>query len=242
MPLKTTPSADDIRNMFKAATNLRDQMILMFYAETGTRCSELLKVKYKDIDFERNTIMIPHLKRGTHKNCPGCGRRGGRATQFCSKCGKDLRQVDAEGIAERTRIIEVSPELIGKIKEFLAGAVPDPEEPLIGRSRQDIYHIIRQLAERAGLGGKVIINPETGRSHFLHPHCFRDALAVDWLENAGDNINKQKALQMHLGHNRFDTTLRYNKLTQSAINKTREEVRDKRGLWDEPKTDPGTSK
>jgi integrase len=186
--------------------------------------------------------MIPHLKRGTHKTCPACGRRGGRSTQFCSKCGKDLRQVDPEGIAERTRIIEVSQDLIDLIRLFLEGSVPDPESFLIDRSRQDIYHIIRVLAEKAGLKGKVIINPETGKSHFLHPHCFRDALAVDWLEDAGDNINKQKALQMHLGHNRFDTTLRYNKLTQSAINKTREEVRDKRGLWDEPKTDTSSDK
>ena len=233
MALKTTLSAEDIKKMFKAATCQRDQLILMFYAETGLRCSELLRVRTKDIDFERNTVLIPHLKRGIHKTCPKCGKKGGRSTAFCSKCGANMSTIVAEGISERTRVIEVSPALMNLIQTFIGGSTGDPEALLIGRSRQDVYHIIRSLATKAGLDGKVMVNPETGKSHYVHPHGFRDALAVDWLEKAGDNINQQKALQVSLGHSRFDTTLRYNKLTQAAVTKVRDEVRKARNIWED---------
>lgn len=212
--------------MINQATCLRDKVILSFYSDTGARASELLAPRVKDFDLHQRLVMIPHLKHGIKKICPRCQRTAGRSTRFCSKCGQDLSKVEALGIQKRNRLIGFSQTTADLIREYVKGM--DPEEPLIDLSRQAIYYIVRDAAERAGLGGKAILNPETGKMHYVHPHNFRDSLAVGWLTFSEGDANKQKALQDHLGHQSFDTTMRYNKLTPSTVQDVSEQVRQAR--------------
>lgn len=221
--LKTYLTPDEIQAMIEAAPTLRDKLIVSFLADTGCRVSELLRLKTGHIDFDRRLALIPHLKVGLRKKCPSCGKSTGRRQNFCPKCGADISEVTAEGSEERTRLINVGEETLRLCREYLEKR-RDGSDQLISLTRQMVYHILRECAKKAGLDGKVILNPETGRMHYVHPHNLRDSLAVDWLllDDSGDS---QKMLQEHLGHKRYETTARYFKLTPSQVAKTADEVR-----------------
>lgn len=212
--------------MIGAARCQRDQLILQFYFDTGCRESELLAITVENIDFDTGTVMIPHLKRGAKKHCPNCGRIAGRHGQWCSRCGTDLSVTLPEGDLVKSRLITIGQETLNLLSDFTRGMAPT--DRVINLSRQSVYNIIREAASNIGLGGKILLNPETGRKHFVHPHIMRASLAVDWLRLAATDANKQKALQEHLGHQDFGTTQRYNKLSPTEVRKTADEVRQSR--------------
>lgn len=226
MTIKTVLNSDEIQGMINQATCLRDKVILSFYADTGCRTTELLKLKVENLDLENNVVMIPHLKRGTKKRCPKCDRSAGRNTAFCSKCGTDLSMVKPEGIEERSRLINIGAETAELLRQYVEGL--NPSDYVINISRVMIYYIVRNAAQAIGIKGKVLLNPESGKKHYAHPHGFRDSLAVHWLNFAGTDVSKQKALQDHLGHKSFETTMRYNKLTPLKVKQVSDEVRQLR--------------
>ncbi len=222
MPVKTYLTSEEIQKMIAQAKNLRDKVILSFYANTGARCSELLALKVSDLDLDGHSALIPHLKRGIKKKCPKCGRVAGRSTAFCSKCGADLSKVEAEGIQERSRLINIGKDVAELLREYTRDMQPD--ERIIKLTRQAVYNIVREAGVKIGLDKKAIRNTDSGKSHYVHPHSFRDALAVSWLGFAGNDVGKQKALQEHLGHVRFETTTGYLKLNPSIIKEVSDEV------------------
>jgi len=223
MALKTYLTPDEIRALIDAAPTLRDKVIISFLSDTGCRVSELLQLKINHIDFERQLVLIPHLKAGIRKKCPQCGKSTGRRQNFCPKCGADISQITAEGNEERTRLINVGQNTLELCRQYLEKR-RNNDERLIPLTRQMVYRILRESAKKAGLDGQIILNPETGRMHFVHPHNLRDSLAVDWLmlDDSGDS---QKALQGHLGHKRYETTARYFKLTPSQVGEAADKVR-----------------
>jgi integrase len=227
--IKTYLTPDDITKMINATTNLRDKVALTFLSDTGVRVSELLAIKPSDIDIDRQEVKIPHLKRGVKKHCPKCGNIAGRTSKYCAKCGTNLTNVLPEGIEERSRLISIGDDCTKILNEFLSTQSKlTSDKPLINLTRQMVYKIVRDAASASGLAGKLILNSETGQKHYVHPHDFRSALAVSWLEYAAGDASKQKALQDTLGHKDFTTTQRYNKITPSAIKKTGDEVRKAR--------------
>lgn len=201
----------------------RDKIMVAFFKDTGVRVSELLSVKVENVDLESGTVLIPHLKRGVKKKCPVCGRSAGGTTKFCSKCGTNLILVEAEGVEDRGRLITIGPELVRMLREYTQDM--EPGDSLVDVSRQSAHKTIRSLAESIGLKGKCMLNPVTRRNHFVHPHNFRDSLAVSWLAAAGEDSSMQKALQSHLGHVRFETTMGYAKLAPSTVRGAADKVR-----------------
>jgi len=224
MAIKTYLSNEEIQDMIDQADFLRDSVMFSFFADSGCRVSELLGIKVEHVDLQSGVIMIKHLKRGIRKKCP-CGFSAGRSQRFCAKCGTDLSNIQAEGIEERNRLIAVGKRTLELMSEYMEDL---PGDRLFDISRQRVYHIVRESAEKIGLIGRCILNPETGKNHFVHPHNFRDSLAVSWLNFAGEDGTKQKALQEHLGHKSFATTMRYHKLTPSQVQKGSDEVRQAR--------------
>lgn len=222
--MKTYLTPNEIKQMIALAPTLRDKVLISFLADTGCRISELLSIKIEHLDFENNLVLIPHLKRGIRKKCPKCLKPAGRSQPFCSHCGTDLSKVIAEGLQERSRLINVGSGTMQLIRQYLKGR-PTIKE-LLPLTRQHAYLIIRQAGEAAGIGK--ILNPTTGEEHYVHPHIFRASLAVDWLHEAGDDVGMQKALQDHLGHQRFETTMGYNKLAPGDVRKTGKKVMEKR--------------
>lgn len=223
MPLKTYLTPDEIRSIIESAPTLRDKLIISFLADTGCRVSELLALKTGHIDFDRQLVLIPHLKAGLRKKCPSCGKSTGRRQNFCPKCGANISQVVAEGNEERTRLVNVGQKTLELCRQYLEQRKNNTDR-LITITRQMVYRIIRECAKEAGLDGKCILNPETGRMHFVHPHSLRDSLAVDWL-TLDDSGDSQKMLQDHMGHKRYETTARYFKLTPAAVGQAADKVR-----------------
>lgn len=223
MSIKTYLTGDEIQKMIDQSSFLRDRLILSFYGDGGCRVSELLKLKVENLDLENKTVLIRHLKRGIKKRCPACKRAAGRNTPFCSKCGTDLSDIIAEGIEERSRLISIGDKTAELFREYTEGMNLDEE--IIKLTRQQVYNIVRNAALAIGIKGKALLNPETGKKHYVHPHAFRDSLAVAWLDYAGSDATKQKALQEQLGHQSFDTTQRYNKLTPGKVRQVSDEVR-----------------
>ena len=223
MALKTFLTPEEIKAMISQALNLRDKMIISFLADTGCRVSELLQLNVAQIDFDQKLVLIPHLKVGLRKRCPSCGRSTGRRQNFCPGCGAAISEVVAEGVEKRTRLINVGEQTLNLCREYIDRRAKKSEK-LVSLTRQMVYIIIRKCAAGAGLGGKIILNPETGQMHYVHPHGFRDSLAVDWL-TLDDSGDSQKLLQDHLGHKRYETTARYFKLQPAAVAKTADEVR-----------------
>jgi len=223
MPLKTCLTPEEIKAMIDNAPTLRDKMIILFLADTGCRTSELLRLNVAHIDFNQKLVLIPHLKVGLRKRCPSCGKSTGRRQNFCPKCGTDISGVTAEGNEERTRLISVGEQTLKLCREYLDKRRNNSEK-LVPLTRQMVYNILRNCAARAGLDGKMILNPETGQMHYVHPHSLRDSLAVDWLSR-DDSGDSQKMLQEHLGHKRYETTARYFKLAPTQVAKAADEVR-----------------
>ena len=226
MAIKTYLTAKEIKEMVDRAPTLRDAVIIMFLGDVGCRVSELVSIKVENIDIDRGVVLIPHLKVGIRKRCPKCDRASGKKQNFCPRCGTDISEVAAEGAQERTRLVNVGEETLALVKEYLSQRKTQ-SDLLIPLSRQQVYFVIRDAARKAGLDGQVMLNPDTGRRHFVHPHSFRDSLAVDWLELKGDPEG-QKALQEHLGHQRFETTARYLKLHPRQVKRVGDEVRERR--------------
>lgn len=228
MAIKVSLTPDEIVGMINVTEDLRDKFILSFLSDTGVRVSELLAITPDNVDLDRQEVIIPHLKRGIKKKCPQCHRTAGRSTMFCARCGADLSKVKAEGIEERSRLIPIGRQTAKLLDSYLTIQKVSPDTPIIKLTRQMIYKIVRDAAFTIGLTGKLFTNPETGKRHYVHPHDFRSALAISWLEVAGEDASKQKALQEALGHKDFSTTQRYNKLTPKMIRSVADEVRERR--------------
>lgn len=230
MVLKTYLTSEEVQRMIDTAPCLRDKVIIMFLSDCGCRVSELLGIKVSDIDFDREVVLISHLKEGIRKKCPSCGRAAGRKQGFCSRCGADISNVPTEGTEERKRIISVGSETLKVCREYIDRR-KDKSDRLMPVTRQAVDYIIKDIAEKAGLGGKIMVNPETGKKHMIHAHSFRDALCVDWLSTKPEGYTEdesRKALQRHLGHKRFETTVRYQKLTIDKVQEIGNIIRSKR--------------
>lgn len=226
MSIKTYLTSSEIRLIIDGAHYLRDKVILSFLADTGCRVSELINLRVGNLDLDNQVAQILHLKRGVKKKCPNCGKFAGRNTPYCSRCSQDLSNEVAEGIEERKRLINLGPETVELLREYMKGL--GLSDRVIELTRQQVYSIVREAGRTIGLEGKVILNPETGKKHYVHPHVFRDSLAVSWLGYAGTDVGKQKALQEHLGHHNFETTMRYYKLQPAQVKQVSDEVRQLR--------------
>ncbi|MBU0628797.1 MAG: site-specific integrase [Nanoarchaeota archaeon] len=61
MKLPVVLSKEEVNKMFESVLNIRHRMVLMFLYYTGIRLSELVNLRWGDIDFDRDTI---HIKLG----------------------------------------------------------------------------------------------------------------------------------------------------------------------------------
>ena len=99
------------------------------------------------------------------------------------------------------------------LKEYIRRGGPvlrDGKRLIFGINRHRAWQIVKECAEKAGL--PKLVNPETGRIHNVSPHRLRDAFAVHAvkLDDSGDGL---RLLQEHLGHQSFNTTAKYRKVS-----------------------------
>ena len=99
------------------------------------------------------------------------------------------------------------------LKEYVRRGGPVVREGktlIFGINRHRAWQIVKERAVKAGL--PKLVNPETGRVHNVSPHKLRDAFAVMAvkLNDSGDGL---RLLQEHLGHQSFNTTAKYRKVS-----------------------------
>jgi integrase/recombinase XerD len=127
----------------------------------------------------------------------------------------------------RQRVLPVDSETLSALKDYIRRGGPilrDGKRLIFGINRHRAWQIVKECAEKAGL--PKLVNPETGRVRNVSPHRLRDAFAVMAvkLNDSGDGL---RLLQEHLGHQSFNTTAKYRKVS----GKEHQEWYDK--LWKE---------
>jgi integrase/recombinase XerD len=205
---------DEVAIMEQAASNLRDKLLIRTLFHLGCRITEALSLKVDDIDFNRGTVSIIHLKQRSKLLCVTCGARLGANHVFCPKCGGRIGKSQVEEQEHRRqRVLPIDHDTLKMFKEYVERGGPvlqDGKRLIFGINRHRAWQIIRQCAEKSGL--PKLVNPETGRMHNVSPHKLRDAFAVMAVKHndSGDGL---RLLQEHLGHQSFNTTAKYRKVS-----------------------------
>lgn len=205
---------EELELLEKAATNLRDRLLVRLLSRLGCRISEALALSVEDVDFRQGAVTIQHLKTRLKLSCVNCGARLGAAHLFCPKCGGRIEKRQAEEQQHRRqRVLPVDGDTLKMLKEYIERGGPvfrDGKRFIFGINRHRAWQIVRGCAEKAGL--PKLVNPETGKVHNVSPHRLRDAFAVHAVkrDDSGDGL---RLLQEHLGHASFNTTAKYRKVS-----------------------------
>ncbi len=216
--MKAYLEMQEVEQLEGAATCLRDRLLIRLLVRLGCRISEALGLEVKDVDFAQGSLTIEHLKSRIKLACPRCGARLGKRHTFCPGCGAMVKETVAkEQEHRRMRTLPLDRDTLEMLKDYVnrGGPVKQRGKNLIfGISRHRAWQVVRDCAERAGLGP--LVNPETGRVHGVSPHRLRDAFAVHAVkhDDSGDGL---RLLQEHLGHASFDTTARYRKVSGQEL-------------------------
>jgi len=212
--MKAYLEPEEVVQMEKAASNLRDKLLIRVLFHLGCRVSEALALKVEDVNFDHGTITIQHLKTRLKLSCTGCGQRLGRSHTFCPKCGGKVDKAQTEEQEHRRqRVLPIDGDTLKLLKEYVQRGGPvlrDGKKLIFGVNRHRSWQIVKGCAEKACL--PKLVNPESGRVHNVSPHCLRSAFAVMAvkLNDSGDGL---RLLQEHLGHQSYNTTARYRKVS-----------------------------
>ena len=210
--MRTYLEPEDIRRMEEATISPRDRLLIRLLSHLGCRISEALALKREDIDFEQSAVTILHLKRSIKLSCPTCKSRLGNRHQFCPGCGLKVSEtIRRQQERRRIRVLPVDNTTLEMAKGYILVLSPiDGKSRLFNINRHRAWQIVRDCARRAGLPS--LVNPETGRTRGISPHRLRDAFSVHAmkLDDSGDGL---RLLQEHLGHQSFNTTARYRKIS-----------------------------
>ncbi|WP_419194348.1 tyrosine-type recombinase/integrase [Novipirellula herctigrandis] len=108
-------SRDEIRRLLEAAPSMRDTLLIGLMYATGMRVSEVVKVRWQDIDFDRNQIFIRQGKgrADRHVRLPQCYRK------LLGELGND-RQGDeflfpSESLSDRRSGRHLSPRTVQRV-------------------------------------------------------------------------------------------------------------------------------
>ncbi|GAH93715.1 unnamed protein product, partial [marine sediment metagenome] len=142
--------------MEKVARCFRDRLLIRLLFRLGCRISEALALKVEDIDFEKGTVSIEHLKTHLELCCPSCGARLGKSHKFCPTCGHSIEKVVAqEKEHRRLRTLPVDGDTLEMLADFVRR---DKTKGLIFRiNRHRAWQIVRECAEKASLPH--LVNP-----------------------------------------------------------------------------------
>ena len=216
--MKTYLELEEAELLEKAATNLRDRLLIRLLFRLGCRVSEALALKVEDIDFDRGTVTIEHLKARARLSCPQCGARLGIAHAFCPKCGARVEKaLTQEQERRRMRTLPIDGNTLEMLRNYICrgGPISRGGKILIfGINRHRAWQVVRECAERAGLDN--LVNAETGKVHGVSPHKLRDAFAVMAVRR-DDSTDGVRMLQEQLGHANIGTTMRYRKVAGQEL-------------------------
>ena len=224
----------DIEKLEKAASNVRDSLLIRLLSHLGCRISEVLAITLEDIDLNKGTVTIQHLKTRLKLTCPHCNSRLGASHAFCPGCGEKVDNAVAKAREHRRlRTLHLDEESLEMLRYYInrggAGS-PGGRQPILGITRHRAWQVIKECAIRAGL--PPLMNPETGRVRGISPHRLRDSFAVMAVQQ-DDSTDGIRMLQEWLGHASIATTMHYRKVAGRELKEWYEK------LWNGRKTADG---
>jgi len=224
---KTYLEQTEIEALENAATCSRDRLFITVLHRVGCRVTEGTQIEVPDIDFDRRILRIEHLKTRLLASCSSCGARLGRKHSFCPSCGERVAALVTKAKERRKmRELPLDDEMLRSLREYIDSGGPikrNGKTLLFGFGRHRGWQIVRDCARRAGI--QDLVNPETGRSRGISPHRLRDAFATNAMKT-DSSVEGTRMLQQQLGHQSFDTTARYRKISDD------EHRRWYQQLWD----------
>ena len=141
--MKAYVEPEEVAMMEKAASNLRDKLLIRTLFHLGCRVTEALGLTVEDIDFSRGTVTIQHLKAHLKLSCAGCGQRLGRYHVFCPGCGSKVEKAQAEQQEHRRqRVLPVDDDTAKMLKEYVQRG-----GPVIRDGRKVIFGINRHPSQ-----------------------------------------------------------------------------------------------
>ena len=201
------------------------RLLIRLLFRLGCRVSEALGIGVDDIDFKQKRVTIQHLKTRVKLSCPECGARLSRTAKFCPGCGARVEKAVQEAAEHRRqRTLPIDDETLEMLRDYIKGGGPvstNGKQLLFGFDRRHAWHIVRECAERAGLG--TLLNPETGELRGVSPHRLRDAFAVNAVKK-DDSADGLRLLQEMLGHKSIETTMRYRKVAGEELERWYEKL------------------
>jgi integrase/recombinase XerD len=166
----------DVAMMEEAAIYFRDRLLIRLLYRLGCRITESLGIGVDDIDFSQGTVTIERLKTRLKISCPRCGVRLSRTAKFCPGCAARVEKAVTEAKEHRRRrTLPIDGDTLEMLREYIdcGGPVGDSGKKLLfGLSRGRAWQVIRECADRAGLGQ--LLNPETGQIRGISPHRLRE--------------------------------------------------------------------
>lgn len=211
--MKAYLEPEEVEKLERGAANLRDRLLVRLLFSLGCRISEALALTLQDVDIERGTVTILHLKTRLRIFCPHCNSRLGKSHVFCPGCGQKVEEAVRKELEQhRVRTLPIDSGTLEMLKDYIRRGGPvfrNGTVSIFGINRHRAWQIVRDCAKRAGLPN--LVNPETGRVRGISPHRLRDAFAVHAVkfDDSGDGL---RLLQEHLGHSSFNTTAKYRKI------------------------------
>jgi integrase/recombinase XerD len=216
--MKVYVEPDEVAMMEKAASNLRDKILIRMLFHLGCRISEALGLTTDDVDFTQGTVSIKHLKTRLRLSCSSCGQRLGRSHTFCPKCGSKVTQAQIKQQEHRRqRVLPIDSDTLKMLKEYIDRGGPVVKEDktvIFSINRHRAWQIVRQCAASVGLHD--LVNPETGKIHGVSPHKLRDGFSVMAIQH-DDSTDGVRMLQEWLGHANIGTTMRYRKVAGQEL-------------------------
>jgi integrase/recombinase XerD len=174
------------KRLIEAGNNPRDQAFIAVQERDGLSISEATQLKETNIDFERGSLNIVHLKERLKLKCPGCGEILGKRHVFCPGCGKKVDDAIREKAEQqRQRTIPADHYTLQLLEKYLQWRRQFPYRgPLVFPfSRQRGWQLVRKIGRRAGIDS-------------LHPSILRHLFATAWVAKGLD----VKKLHVLLGY------------------------------------------
>ena len=211
--MKAYLEPSEVDQLEKAATCLRDKLLIRLLFHLGCRISEALALRVEDVNFAEGTVTILHLKSRLRLSCPHCQTRLGKSHHFCPRCGAEVAEPVARALgSKRQRTLPLDPETLEMLRDFIHR--DKTKGLLFSINRHRAWQIVKECAEKAVL--PKLMNPETGKVHGVSPHKLRDAFAVMAVQR-DDSTDGIRMLQEQLGHASIGTTMRYRKVAGKEL-------------------------